>query len=114
MRRDLSASLRNLVAAPALALTKPIVEPSDPLVEGVLVESDAGRAVVLMNWAYRATGERTAEIQPLQDLSVLMRGAGPVTEATSVYCGDLKPTKRGDDVVVSLPTLAEGDVVLLK
>jgi hypothetical protein len=55
--RDLDAARRSFIAAPALTVTQPVVEPSVPAVEGVLLQNASlgKRAVVLMNWAYRLT-----------------------------------------------------------
>lgn len=85
MRRDFDAALRLIVAAPALELTRPVVEPSDPLVEGVLLKNakNGMRAVTLANWAYGVTafredsrGSRSAVVAhlPVKDLKIKIQG----------------------------------------
>jgi len=126
MRRDFDAVRRLIVAAPALELTQPVVEPSDPLVEGVLLknaESDM-RAVTLANWAYGVTalrqepsGRRTAVVTnlPAQNLKIRIRATESTKEIFSCMLRQaLKFTESGDSVVVDLPRLDEGDVLLLK
>jgi hypothetical protein len=58
MSRDLDAARRSFIVAPALAATQPVVEPSVPAVEGVLLQNASlgKRAVVLMNWALGHAG----------------------------------------------------------
>ncbi len=114
MRRNLEGVARGLITQAALAVTQPVVEPSDPLTEAVLVENEGRRAVVLMNWAYRSTGNGHSELEPLADASVLLRGVGRVRRARSVCCGPLRVSQRGADVLLALPRLAEGDVILLR
>jgi hypothetical protein len=59
---------------------KPVVEVSSPLVEAVLLKHPATgkRAVVLMNWGYRAVGKRT-ELVPARDLKVSLPGGETLT-----------------------------------
>jgi len=95
MRRDFRADRRRLVTAPALALTTPVVDVSDPLVEGVLLRSAAGtqRAVTLANWAYE-TGPAVKDARdrprtlvahlPVENVKVTIRGAGKVAMRTNV------------------------------
>jgi hypothetical protein len=126
MRRDFQSARRKLVAAPALELTAPVVDPSDPLVEGVLLRCAAGqrRAVTLANWAYAAGASR--EDSPprqnpvlshlsVENLKVTIRGAGKVSGATSCMLERrLELTTSGETVTVTLPRLEEGDVLLLE
>ncbi|MHC4169091.1 MAG: beta-galactosidase trimerization domain-containing protein, partial [Planctomycetota bacterium] len=126
MRRDFDHVRRLFVAGPALELTRPVVEPSDPLVEGVLLRNvDSGiRAVTLANWAYgvaavkeNASGRRSAIVEhlPLDGLQVRIRGTGHVNAVISCMLKQsLKFTQSGDSVLVELPRLDEGDVLLLK
>ena len=126
MTRDLRAARRDLVAAPALKLTRPVVDASEPLVEGVLLRNEKAntRAVTLANWAYRVSsirqdpsGRRTPVVAhlPAEDIKITIRGAGEVRRIDScVLDRSLDFASTGDTIVVSLPRLEEGDVLLLK
>jgi hypothetical protein len=126
MRRDFDLALRFIIAAPALELTRPVVEPSDPLVEGVLLQNPANglRAVTLANWAYGVTaikedarGRRSVVVThlPVKGLQIKIRTAEDTQEVFSCMLQEsLKFTESGDSVVVDLPRLDEGDVLLLK
>jgi len=63
MRRDFETARRLAVATPALKLTQPVVDTSDPLVEGVLLKNPANgtRAVTLANWAYGVAACRSIQ-----------------------------------------------------
>jgi hypothetical protein len=138
MTRDFDAGLCAWAAGPARERVQPVVEPSLPTVEGVLVRrAETGRrAVVLMNWAYasglpaenagtdtasgmkaRATARLRSGVRhvPATDLKITLRGAGPVRTARSAWLQrslEFEPA-AGGAAVVTLPELAEGDVVLL-
>jgi hypothetical protein len=126
MRRDFDAALRRVIAAPALALTRPVVDASDPLVEGVLLghPADGTRAVTLANWAYGVTAlaedaaHRRAPIVkhlPVEDLQVKIRAAQGTKQVLSCMLQrPLRFTESGDSILVDLPRLDEGDVLLLK
>ena len=126
MRRDFDPVRRLFVAGPALELTRPVVELSDPLVEGILLKNaDNGvRAVTLANWAYgvaafkeNTSGRRSAIVRhlPLDDLQVRIRATEQINAVLSCMLRQsLKFTKSGDSVLVELPRLDEGDVLLLK
>jgi len=126
MRRDFDSTLRLIVTAPALDLTQPTAEPSDPLVEGVLLKNAANgmRAVTLANWAYGVTaikqdarGHRSAVITnlPAEDLQIKIRPLKDMKEVFSCMLQKkVKFTESGDSVIVDLPKLDEGDVLLLK
>jgi hypothetical protein len=126
MRRDFDAVRRLLIAAPALELTQPVVEPSDPLVEGVYLKNaeNALRAVTLANWAYGVTaikedarGRRSAIVMhlPIQKIQIKIRTAENAKEVVSCMLRQsLKFTESSDSIVVDLPRLDEGDVLLLK
>ncbi len=137
MTDDFDTGLRTWAAGPALGRVRPVVEPSLPTVEGILVRhADTGRrAVVLMNWAYTSglptgTGEAgavpgpegraTARVRsgvrhvPAADLKITVRGAEPVKAARSAWLQRLLEVEpAADGAVVTLPELAEGDVVFL-
>lgn len=125
MARDFDAGIRRFVAAPALAAVQPVVDTSQPAVEGVLLRNPASgkRAVALMNWAYRVSalrksGARTSPVitlVPFEGLKVTLRGAGPVRSVRSAMLGKALPVApAGDAVTITLPRLEEGDVLLLE
>ena len=126
MRRDFDSVRRLVITGPALELTRPVVEPSDPLVEGVLVKNaeNSLRAVTLANWAYgvraieeNASGHRSAIIEnlPLDNLQVRIQASEGINEVLSCMLRQsLKFTESSDSVIVELPRLDEGDVLLLK
>ncbi|MBC8217347.1 MAG: hypothetical protein H8E73_02675 [Planctomycetes bacterium] len=126
MRRDFGQACRLVIAAPALKLTQPVVEPSDPLVEGVLLKNAANymRAVTLANWAYGVTairedasGRRTTVVKhlPVKGVQIKIRATEDTKEVVSCMLRQsLKFTESGEFVVVELPRLDEGDVLLLK
>jgi hypothetical protein len=112
MSTGFDAVRRAFVAAPALERVAPTVDAGQPLVEGILLRSEATgkRGVALMNWAYRQKS-----LVPFKDLRVAIRGAGAVVRATSVALGaDLQVERSGDVVTVLLPSLNEGDVLRLE
>ena len=126
MTRDFFAARRNLVAAPALKLTRPVVDASEPLVEGVLLRNEKAdtRAVTVANWAYRVSsirqdpsGRRTPVVAhvPAEDVKITIRAAGDVRRVESCMLDrSLDFASTGDTIVVSLPRLEEGDALLLK
>lgn len=115
MSRDFDTVRRLQVAGPALARTKPVVDSSQPLVEGVLLRNGGRRAVTLMNWAYRVPGKgKSPVLLPFKDLKVTIRGAGELTRVTSTALQQpLAIERSGDAVTITLPLLEEGDVLLL-
>ncbi|MHC4538441.1 MAG: beta-galactosidase trimerization domain-containing protein [Planctomycetota bacterium] len=126
MRRDFDPVRRFVIAGPALELTRPVVEPSDPLVEGVLLKNAENglRAVTLANWAYgvaalkeNASGRRSAIVEhlPLNGLQIRIRATQESKEVVSCMLRQrLRFTESDDSVLVELPRLNEGDVLLLK
>jgi hypothetical protein len=126
MRRDFDSALRLIVAAPALELTRPVVEPSDPMVEGVLLKNTANgmRAVTLANWAYGVTAikqdtrsRRSPVVThlPVKGLQIKIRTGEDMKEVVSCMLREnLKFTKSGEFIVIELPRLDEGDVILLR
>jgi len=126
MHRDFDSGRRLIIAKPALELTRPVVEPSDPLVEGVLLKNTENgmRAVTLANWAYGAaklkedtSHRRSAIVEhlPLNCLKIKIRTKEKISEVRSCMLRKiLKFTKSGDSIFVELPVLEEGDVLLLK
>ena len=126
MRRDFDSGRRLVIAKPALELTRPVVEPSDPLVEGVLLKNPENgmRAVTLANWAYGVTAlrensskRRSAIVEhlPLNRLKIKIRTKEKICEVRSCMLRkNLKFTKSEDSIFVELPILEEGDVLLMK
>ena len=121
MSQDFDPARRAFVTAAALERVKPVVDASEPLVEGLLLRNEANgtRAVTLMNWGYRvkgAAGKKThKELVALKDLKVTIRGAGEVSKATStVLQKPLTVQKTADGVSILLPELLEGDVLRLE
>lgn len=126
MARDVDSVRRSFVAVPALSVTKPVVEASLPLVEGVLLRNPTNglRSVTLANWAYRVAGYRRdgrgrrstiVKQAPAENVTVTIRGAGPVARVTSTQLGrELKFTTSEGAVTVRLPRLEEGDVLILE
>jgi len=111
MSLDFDPALRRIVAAPALEAVKPVVDASQPLVEGILVRNKATgkRAACLMNWAYNGRG-----LVPCENLSVTIRGAGDVSRVTAAWLDKQLPiTKSPDAITVTLPRLDEGEILLL-
>jgi hypothetical protein len=129
MQRDFDAARRQFVVAPALATVKPIVDASQPTVEGVLLKHPkSGKQVVtLMNWAYgitavreihaagRASEKPVASLLPVENLQITLRGAGPITRVRSVTLEQDLPVHAGaaDSLIITLPKLAEGDILQL-
>ena len=126
MRRDFDPTRRLVITAPALKLTQPVVDASDPLVEGVLLKNAANnkRAVTLANWAYGVaafkedvSGRRSVIVRhlPVNTLQIRIRTAENTKEVISCMLRQsLKFTRSGDSIVVELPRLDEGDVLLLQ
>jgi len=107
--KDFRDDLRALIAAPALERVKPVVDASHPLVEGLLVRNGARRAVVLMNWAYRAGGA----LAPHANLSVFVRGVSSTKVESAALDRALPAEAVEGGIRVALPVLEEGDVLLL-
>ncbi|MBM4019721.1 MAG: hypothetical protein FJ288_15605 [Planctomycetes bacterium] len=125
MSKDFDAGRRAYCTLGAAGLVRPAVDASHPLVEGLLVRHpQTGRqAVILMNWAYRIAGTKTAgkaarpavEHVPLRDVTVSVRGAGAAAKAVSAALDKPLPLARsGEALTLTLPELAEGDVLLLE
>ncbi len=126
MRRDFKAALRLVVAGPALKLIRPVVDASDPLVEGVLLGNPANgmRAVTLANWAYGVTAMKEDDSHrrspivkhlPTDDLRITIRATQGTKQVISCMLRHtLRFTEWGDSITVELPRLDEGDVLLLR
>lgn len=125
MTRDFDAHRRSYVTMTALELGKPAVQVSVPTVEAVWLQNPVTgkQAVTVINWAYRrlppnANANRPGssnELILVNDLSLTIRGAGPVTKVVSAATGRALAMSTSDDAIqVTLPRLAEGDVLLLE
>jgi hypothetical protein len=110
LSKDFDPVRRGFVTV-ALGDVRPVVDASHPLVEGLLLESPAGKAVVLMNWAYRHAGKKSFVVA-CQGLKVDLRGAGDVRRVRSTALRQDLPVERTKEgVTVVLPALEEGDVL---
>jgi hypothetical protein len=126
MARDVDAVRCGFVAVPALSVTKPVVDASLPLVEGVLLRNPNNglQSVTLANWAYRVTGYRrdargrrstVVKLSPTENVTVTIRGAGPVARVTSAQLNrELKFSTSEGAISIRFPRLEEGDVLILK
>ncbi|HZE98078.1 MAG TPA: hypothetical protein VE981_13695 [Planctomycetota bacterium] len=111
MSRDFDAVKRGLVTI-ALAGVRPVVDASQPLVEGLLLQNGDRRAVTLMNWAYKHAGKKSTTVV-YKDLAVEIRAdARKVTSTATGRDLPVERTKVGIKVV--LPLLEEGDVLRLE
>lgn len=129
MSKQFDAGLRKLITAPALEKVQPVVDPSVPTVEGVLLKnpSSGARSVTLMNWTYRIGAIMSKKVGPgvrktslpvlveQKDLQVTVRGAGPVKKVRSAMLGKELVFQQQEDLLrVTLPELQEADVLLLE
>ena len=133
MTTDFDGALRRLIVGPALqAGVSPVVDASEPTIEGVLLKNPktGKRAVTLTNWAYRIVAQEKRHIlvrgkpresvkyvrgnAPATNVRVAIRGAGPVAKVRSAMLDTtLRTSRQGDTLIVTVPSLAEGDVLLL-
>jgi hypothetical protein len=132
MTTGLTSPMRDWIARAALdAGVKPAVSSNHPLVEGLLLkqEETGGRSVALMNWGYRTSGSKVrmdksgkrhvvssiSELVPATELEVRLRNSGAVAQAHSLETGSQVTVRmEGEDAVLSIPELREGDVIVLK
>jgi hypothetical protein len=129
MSKQFDAGLRKLITAPALEKISPVVDPSVPTVEGVLLKnpSSGAQSVTLMNWTYRVGAIMSKKVGPgvrktslpvlveQKDLQVTVRGAGPVKKVRSAMLGKELVFQQQEDLLrVTLPELQEADVLLLE
>lgn len=125
MRRDFDRARRLYIDGPALERTRPVVDVSDPLTEGVLLADAAGQptAVTLANWAYGVTaveedpaGRRRPVVRhlPLENVQISIPALAPLARATSCMLQrDLTVTQVANRYVIQLPRIDEGDVLIL-
>ena len=107
-KREFDRDKRRFISAPVLESgVAPVVDASDPLVEGVLLRNrKTGKlAVVLMNWKHHLENE----------VMIKIRVADALTKARSSATGVAYPLRAvGDHLLVTLPKLDEGDILLLE
>ena len=133
MTTDFDGALRRMIVDPALQSgVRPVVDSSEATIEGVLLRNPktGKRAVTLVNWAYRVVAQEKRQIRvrgrqresvkyvrgnaPAANVRVAIRGAGPVAQVKSAMLDTtLSTSRRGDTLIVTVPSLAEGDVLLL-
>lgn len=130
MDRHYPLSHRFLVADSALRRVKPVVDIDKATVEGILIKhpQTGKQAVTLMNWTYSVTAMRkivsaagSREVPkithvPLHDVRITVRDAGKITKVRSLALEEdynVEPDKAGTGFTVTLPQLAEGDILLL-
>ena len=130
LTRDFDPIIGKFATAPATNRVKPVVDVSRPCVESVLLKNPktGKHAVTLANWAAKPTGVRytTRKGQKrvsgflhgtvtFKNVTVRIRGAGTVRKVTSAWLQKSLPIKRdGEWTVVTLPTLEEGDILLVE
>jgi hypothetical protein len=113
LSRDVDSVRRSFVTL-ALGEVRPVVNASQPLVEGLLLQNGGKKSVSLMNWAYRHSGKRSTTVV-FTDLRVELRGAGDVKRAASTALKqDLAIERTKDGLAILLPVLEEGDILRLE
>ena len=113
MSRDFDAVCRGFVTG-ALGEVRPVVNASEPLVEGLLLQNGGRRAVTLMNWAYQHAGKQSTAV-PFKDLKIELRGVGDARRvASTALKKDLTFERTGDGMSIILPLLEEGDVLRIE
>jgi hypothetical protein len=132
MTRDFDMHWREFVTAPLIDRVKPVVDVSNPAVEGVLLKNivSGKRCVTLANWAYRMKRIPTQTMVrgkvrdgfrderthcTLENVHIAIRGAADCAKVSSAFLDkDLVIQKDGESLIVTLPRLEEGDVLLLE
>ncbi len=85
----------------------PVVEATEPLVEGILVKNrkTGRRAVILINWKFAIE----------EPLTLTLRSLEPVSSVRSLALNKTLPLHPAQDgKILHLPSLAEGDILLLE
>jgi hypothetical protein len=108
MRADFDPALRDVIAMAALArgVSRPVVV-DDALVEGLLLEKDGRRSVVLINWGYKKQGG-TVALQPATSLKIQL--PADVKTVRGIQSGRI-PIENG---FVVLPKLVEIELLVLE
>jgi hypothetical protein len=81
----------------------PFVSVSQPMIEAVLLMSEKGTAVTVLNW----TGEKK------EGVKLSIRSAGEISEVESITSGKVNFVRNGDTVTCEIP-LEDVDILLLK
>jgi hypothetical protein len=109
---------RSYVVAPALAAgVTPPVAVSHPLIEAVLLKHPASgkQAVLLMNWAYRTGDEQRSSLVPAENVTVTVRNPAGAAKARSLWRREpLSAGLKDAALVLTLPSVEEGDILLLE
>lgn len=124
MSADFNSVQREMITLPAGGSFFPTVECNQPLVESVLVRNPTSgkRAVVLMNWAYRTTkgaaantrGARPRENVPFKELLLQVSTKQPINRAYSTALKKELVVEQDNLPRIKLPSIDEGDVLLLE
>ncbi|QDU96490.1 type 1 glutamine amidotransferase family protein [Lignipirellula cremea] len=131
MQRDFDPLRRRAVVAPAVARAQPVVDASEPTIEGVLLKNTTTgkQAITLMNWAYGVTAVRVIQSEqsrqerpvvshlPARNVKVVVRGAGAVQRVRSLALEQtfaVEPGSDGESFQFTLHELREGDILLLE
>ncbi len=104
------------VAARAAGV-KPIVDASEAAIEGVLMKhpTSGKQAAILINWSFAVNDEKERSATDFSNLKVAIRGTGKVSKVRSAALEqDLPFQQTGDDIAVTVPTIEEGDILLLE
>ena len=108
---------RNYVTLAALhAGVKPVVDAAQPTVEGVLIKNPQSgrRAVVLINWTFQVDDDHLRSTSEFSNLQVTIRGAGKVAKVWSTALEkELAFRQNSEDLVITIPTLADGEILLI-
>ncbi|OPZ99354.1 MAG: hypothetical protein BWY71_01010 [Planctomycetes bacterium ADurb.Bin412] len=111
-KQPFSSDKRAWIAAPVLSAgVKPVVDAANPMVEGVLMRNPktGKQAAVLMNWDF-------AGREPTHGTNLLIsiHSPTPVSKVRSLALDCELKLSQGDGIFsVTLPQLAEGDILLL-
>jgi hypothetical protein len=113
MSKDFDPVRRGFATLP-LAAVKPVVDASQPLIEGLLLQSGGKKAVTLMNWAYKHAGKKSTTVA-FKDVTVDLRGAGEVKRVVSTALDrELKVERTAEGFRILVPLIEEGDVLRLE
>ncbi|MDP6354765.1 MAG: beta-galactosidase trimerization domain-containing protein [Planctomycetota bacterium] len=107
-RKPFDGTKRACVSMPLLSAdVRPVVDADEPLVEGVLLKNrkSGKQAVVLINWKFKIE----------EPLRIRVRGARKISQAYSCALKkELKIQSDGEFSELTVPHMAEGDIVLLQ
>jgi len=110
--QEFDAGKRSFIAAPVLSAgVRPVVDASDPLVDGVLLRNPrtGKHAVALINWRHHIDSPLTVAVRAPQGL-LSVRSLALQQPLAAETQGD---RTQGDSLHIELPRLDEGDILLL-